>query len=537
MYQVLLADDEVIFRECVQANIRWEELGFELVGLCKDGREAQELIRHRAPDLLITDICMPYVDGIELTRFVYENYPQVKSIILSGYDEFEYAKQAISCQVMEYILKPVTAHELSDTLLRIRKILDYENHKIGQIKQIRSEYLNGRRILRTKFLNRLVTEQLDGQDIRKQMEKYGIYLNGNCYLLAMIEEKDETSFRSSPFYDKKDLGYFAILNIAEEVLEREENALAFQMRNGSIGLLFGAAMQPELQLKAKRICNELERSIRNYLNIQVILYIGKMVPVLEELTASEQSIRRMEEYSYLYSNKTIYQACDLDINSQERLFNINRWKDGLVRVIQDGQEGELDKLIREFADELRKRKPAKKECLLHVQNMMLSLIGFLQDLKVEQPELFRRLQMIQIAIYEDKTLRTMKQHLAEACHEASDALRLEREGCYQHQVKMALNYIENHYDDPEMNLHDICAHLAVSISHFSFMFKCYTGETFIEALTKKRIEKAKALMENTSLKIYEISQAVGYDNAQYFSSTFRKITGCSPREYIRERRH
>lgn len=536
MYQVLLADDEIIFRECVRENVKWAELGFELVGICKDGLEAQEQIRRQPPDLLITDICMPRVDGIELTRFVYENYPHMKSVIISGYDEFEYAKQAISSHVMEYILKPVTAYELSETLLKIKKLLDYENKRIGQMKQIRSEYMNSRRIMRTKFLNRMTTEWLAEQEIQKQMGKYGITLDGKCFSVTIIDERDETSFRSSPFHDKKDLGFFAILNIAEEVLEREENALAFQEKDGNICLLLGAAVQQELELKTKRICCELERAIRSYLNISVIFCNGVSVSSLNELPSSTQSIREMLEYSYLYSDKTIYRADDFKGNCPDRFFNINQWRDALVSKIKEGQAGDLDTMIKEFADELRKQKPTKKECILHVQNMMLSLSGFLQELKLDQPELFHKLQMIQIAIYEDRTLPAMERHLSEACRDAAKVLQQEREGCYQHQVVMALNYIDTHYDDPEITLHEICSHLAVSISHFSYLFKRYTGETFIEALTKKRMEKARTLMENTSLKIYEISQAVGYDNAQYFSSTFKRMTGSSPREYIRERR-
>lgn len=537
MYRVLLVDDEVIFRDCVKDKVRWQELGFELIGICKDGLEAQELIRTQIPDLLITDICMPRVDGIELAKFVYQNYPQIKSVIISGYDEFEYAKEAISCHVMEYILKPVTAHELSETLLKIKKILDYENHRIGQIKQIRSEYLNSRRSMCTKFLNRMMTEWLSKQELQEQMEKYGISLDENYLSVLRIDEKDDASFRCSPFQDRKDLGFFAILNITEEVLEKEENALAFQGREGNTCLFLGAATRQELELKTKRICCQLEGLIRNYLNIQVVFRSGVIVASVQELPASAQSIEEMLEYSYLYSDQMLYSAEDFQWNGPEHFFKINEWQDVLVTNIKEGREGETDALIKSFVDELRRQKPTKKECILHVQNMILSLSGFLQELKLDQPKLFHRLQMIQIAIYEDQTLAAMERHLAEACREAAEVLRQEREGRYQHQVMMAINYIDTHYDDPDISLHEICSRVAVSISHFSYLFKQCTGETFIEALTKKRIEKAKTLMENTSLKIYEISQAVGYDNAQYFSSIFKKMTGYSPREYIREKRH
>ena len=111
MYKVLLVDDEALIREAISENIPWEEMGFELIGSCENGREAMERMKEAAPDLLLTDIYMRYVDGIELARYVHENHPDTKTVIISGYDEFEYAKQAVRYQVMEYILKPVTPSE------------------------------------------------------------------------------------------------------------------------------------------------------------------------------------------------------------------------------------------------------------------------------------------------------------------------------------------------------------------------------------------------------------------------------------------
>ena len=108
MYKVLLVDDEILIREAIRENIHWKEMGFELIADCENGREAMEVIRNNTPDLVLTDICMPYVDGIELARYIHENCPDTRTVIISGYDEFEYAKQAVRYQVMEYILKPVT---------------------------------------------------------------------------------------------------------------------------------------------------------------------------------------------------------------------------------------------------------------------------------------------------------------------------------------------------------------------------------------------------------------------------------------------
>ena len=126
MYKALLVDDEALTREAVKENIRWEEAGFELIAACENGRDAVEVIKAEAPDLVLTDICMPYVDGLELAEYVCDNCPDTRTVIISGYDEFEYAKKAVKYRVMEYILKPVTPSELTEVLLKVKESLDEE---------------------------------------------------------------------------------------------------------------------------------------------------------------------------------------------------------------------------------------------------------------------------------------------------------------------------------------------------------------------------------------------------------------------------
>ena len=135
MYKVLLVDDEALIREAISENIPWEEMGFELIASCENGREAMERMKEVTPDLLLTDIYMPYVDGIELARYVNENHPDTKTVIISGYDEFEYAKQAVRYQVMEYILKPVTPSELAEVLLRAKKRIRTKEIRREEVKE------------------------------------------------------------------------------------------------------------------------------------------------------------------------------------------------------------------------------------------------------------------------------------------------------------------------------------------------------------------------------------------------------------------
>ena len=164
MYKVLLVDDEALTREAISENIPWGKLGFELVASCENGRDAMEVIRQKKPDLVLTDICMPYVDGIELAKYIFENCPDTKTIIISGYDEFEYAKQAVRYQVMEYILKPITPSELTEVLLKAKARLDEARTERTTLKKLKGAYQSNRPLLRGRFLNSCLLYTSDAAD-------------------------------------------------------------------------------------------------------------------------------------------------------------------------------------------------------------------------------------------------------------------------------------------------------------------------------------------------------------------------------------
>lgn len=140
MYKVLLVDDEILVREAISAKIEWGHLGFELVGDCENGKAAIEFLKENPVDVVLTDICMPYLDGMGLSKYIYENMPQTRIIIFSGYSDFEYAKQAIQYKVAEYLLKPVTAKELTEVLTRIREKLDSERTEEERIDALQKAY-------------------------------------------------------------------------------------------------------------------------------------------------------------------------------------------------------------------------------------------------------------------------------------------------------------------------------------------------------------------------------------------------------------
>lgn len=533
MYKVLLVDDEVLIREAVRDNVHWSELGFRLIGTCRNGKEAVEAIQETPPDLLLTDIRMPHMDGIALTRFVYENYPGIKVVIISGYDEFEYAKQAIRYKVIEYILKPISAYELSDTLTKIRQNLDYENQWLTNMKKIRGAYYNSRQILKREFLNRLLLGQIINEGIEQKMKEMDICLCGKYFTVILIEARDDTVFSRSSFQDNRDLALFAILNVSEEVMGQSGNGVVFQDKASRTVVILGADGPRELDFKSLEICRRLNQNIEAFLKLDVVFGVGEFAEVITALGKAFQSAGDVLEYRFLSKQKEIYFARDFRNVRGEKSIDMKEWIARITLAVKKNDEGCLIGELSAFIRDLQSSCVSKKVCTINVQNMMVSLMNLMDEIQVKDSGIRYEMKRLQVAIYEDENLECVERHLREACIKTGKALALEKDGYYQRQVMLAHDYIDKHYQNADISLNSICGYLAVSVSHFSYLFKHYTGDTFIEALTKKRIEKAKGMMENTSMKIYEISEAVGYENPQYFSSIFKKYTGKTPREYMR----
>ena len=532
MYKVLFVDDEILIQEAVRNCVPWGRLGYQLIGTCKNGKEAMEVIRGTPPDLLLTDIKMPHVDGIELSKFVFQNYPDIKIVIISGYDEFEYAKQAIRYKVAEYILKPISPQEMTGLLTKMKQSLDLKNKWLENFKKIRAAYYSGRQIRRKALLNRVIYEGID-YETEEKLEEIGISLEETHYTVIYVEARKESVFKESSFQDQRELAYFAVFNIASEVAQENKNCIAFQSREGQTILLVGGGGPMELEAGTAALCRRLKEAISVYLHLDMIFGIGRIISLKRDITESYLSAKEAVDYRFLDREQDIFPARQIKACAGKAIAEMRSRSLLIVHKVKKGGQQEFEQELSCFFKELRRGEMGKKECIFSLQNVMMELERLLEEAGIEGESPYIEMKQIQISIYEDETLAEMEQDLRKACLLVSKALEQQKDSCNQRLVLLAKEYIDQHYGDFDISLDAISSYLSISISHFSSLFKRYTGTTFVEALTQKRIDRAKELMEQSSLRICEISEAVGFENAQYFSSTFKRWTGKTPREYKR----
>ena len=535
MYKVLLVDDEALIREAISENIQWEEMGFSFMGACENGRQAMEVIEKEQPDLLLTDINMPFVDGIELTKFVYENYPDTKVIIISGFDEFEYAKNAVKYQVLEYILKPITPMEFLETLSRVKKMFDERNASQRDMKKIRSAYVSNLPVVQGRYLHNLLNGTVDYGKLAEKQEELRLCLSAGCYNTALVEGDSLEPFTTQYTNVKDDLALFAIYNIAAEIVTEENCGVVFQGIDEKTVILFMENEKEALQKKIRKVIPEIRHAIEEFLKIQVTIAVGKTVMNLEELPDSFAKTKSALEYKFMLGgNQTIEAEEYEEIRNSAKHVDIFEWASQIATSIRTDKIEEMEQKTAHFIEQIKRSYVNKNRSFVYVQNLVLSVMNLLELSSELEEELYSQERTFMKQINECENLDEVEKCLFGTFRYICKLMSNQRDSYGRRQAMLALDYIEKNYGDSSVTLNSVCSALAMSTSYFSSVFKNYTGETFIESLTKKRMEKAKILLQQGKMRTYEIAEAVGYSDAHYFSVAFKKAVGKTPTEYAKE---
>ncbi len=536
MYKVLLVDDEVLIREAIRQNIHWEEMGFELIASCENGKQAMEVIGKTPPDLVLTDIYMPYVDGIGLARYIHEHCPDTRTIIISGYDEFEYAKQAVRYQVMEYILKPVTPAELTEVLEKARISLDEQRAKNETLKKLKGAYRSNRPILRSRFLNSLLRGDERAEELEEKMRELEISLPGSVFNTAIVEGDDLSPFVSRYPGVRDELALFSICNIAQELIEQKGLGVVFQNMDARTVAIFCAETKEALDAAMEEALSAVRSTIRELLLIETTVGAGEAVAQLSRLYQSYEKAKAALELKWLLGGNQMIRS-DTSNRGRSAPLDVPHWAERVLQAVKAGKTEEIERIIREFAQEIREARINRNRAIIYMQNLLLTVVNAADLAEEQEDQIVKEEKELMNRLYTYEHLRDMATDVISICTGMSRLLNEQRDSYGKKQAMKALEYIDQNYMNSDVTLNSVCSYLAMSTSYFSTLFKTHTGETFIEALTKKRMEKAKSLLENTSKRAYEVAEEVGFSDPHYFSVSFKKATGKTPTEYAKESRN
>lgn len=532
-YQILLVDDEALIREGVSENVKWEQYGFQLVGTCENGKDALHFIENNPVDVVLTDICMPYMDGMELCERLSADYPKIKIILLSGYDEFDYAKRAISYGVKEYLLKPVTSEELGVSLDRLRKEMDHKRKDERELSLMKTAHHRGQQLLRSDMLLGLMNGSRTEEESQKDLKELGIHLEAAVYRIGImqIDMYAEPRKLSSEKKEDRALMAFVAYNISEEIVGKYKAGEVCQGKDQRIFFLFHSNNRLGFDDTVERVLKEIIENVNENMQLAVSVGLGSVIYKMKEISLSCEGAEEALEYRYALGSN---QVLGIDtIRKEKGIADTDFLLERIRLHMKENEERKLENDFRVLEDVLREYYYDRK----NIEVIFRKIAETTEDLcRLSEMDEENRKEEILQEVYAAGELEGAVTILLNYCIEIAERLEGQKNIGGKKYVILANDYIEKHYSDSSLNLNTLCAYLNISTSRFSSIFKQVTKMTFMDVLIQTRMKKAKELLENTDLKNYEIAERVGFNDPHYFSVVFKKMTGKSPTEYAKEMR-
>jgi two-component system response regulator YesN len=528
MYTIIMIDDEDEVREGIKQKTNWEACGFRLVGDYDNGRDAYDAVERLQPDVVITDICMPFMDGLQLTEKIVANYRTVKVIIVTGYEDFDYAKQAIRLKVKDYLLKPINSVEFTEFLQKLCQELDEERKQREDINFLRRQFQESMPLLRERFLERLVTSGMKRDEIERKLPMFGLQLQGAGHTVMALDIDDFKRALYSDQVAEEELLRFAAYNILHEIVEKEHGGTVFRTRDDKlVGLVSGHLNQVEVSCQT--LAEQARYSIEKYLGMTVTIGISRMYEGLQELPKAFQEALTALDYRFLLGNDRVIAIGDMEFGSSLDTTSYARMEKRLISAIKTGEKTVIALTLQEWIDDLKKASCTMDTCYSKLHKLLVALMNVGVETGLEEAEVLGDHSFM--ALYARKTLDDVRLWLEAICLAFVDRLAEKRTHVSQAQMESAVTYIHEHYADEQLSLQQVCNHIYMSMSYFSALFKPHTGETFIEYVTRFRLDKAKEMLATSQLKTYELAAKVGYGDPQYFSVIFKRHTGMTPKEF------
>ena len=543
MLKIFLAEDEVIVRETIKRMIPWEDLGFELVGAAADGEMALPLLLRQKPDLLITDIKMPFMDGLTLAKVAKKEIPGLKVVILSGYDDFNYAKQAINIGVEDYLLKPITKNALIERLTEIRSRYEHEKTQKEYYEKFHREMQAYEKNSSRDFFEALVSGSMDMMEIYRRSEKLGLDIVAEAYnvlIFTMNCEEDFSGQREG--YSEWEA---ESLELLEEFFSENTSAMLFRCNIFSYGVLI-KGQKETIEENTRSCVSEIQRILdRKEQKRQWFVAAGEPVERLSQIQKSYYSASRAFSQRYLYDENILYydemasmekKNVTEDDSTYLQKVDVNALNPVILqKFLSNGLLEETENFVKDYFYAIGQEPLESLVFRNYVTlNVRFSVMSFLKEIGCDT----RTLEQEDTEDVLSESSKSLENAIAYAKKIISQAIALRDQNSGNKNrsiLKTAVDFIDSHYMEEDMSLNKAANAANVSANHFSALFSQNMGQTFIEYLTNLRMNKAKEYLRCTSMRSSEIAGEIGYKDAHYFSYLFKKTQGMTPSDYRKAR--
>lgn len=534
MLKVFLVEDEVVMRNGIKNNIPWEQEGFEFVGEASDGELAYPLIKREKPDILITDIRMPFMDGLELSRLVKKELPQIKIIILSGYNEFDYAKTAISIGVTDYLLKPISSAKLLEAVKKVGDMIEKEQDNVRLMERYEKEMEENILQEKHKLWGALASNRLSTIELLEKGQRLGMDFTASAYmvfLFKLMQEGDATGCSDE-------------LNRASEKVNSLsgtwKKVLSFDRSPEGWAFLIKGESEAEVLENFAETKRELLNLVAMYPKVEYFGGLGSIVQRIGDIQNSyKEAARAFSSRFFLDANQIADSADMVSLHNEEdgkidvsKMLSKKREHELVEKFFKNGTVEEVDSFLDELFQGI-----GEQNCksLLYRQYVVMDLFfcatDFLGNLEIGTEELPEECRDINQIVEKAGNAQSLRHQIGILFSETMMLRDGHSKKKYSKLLEDAKAFIDENYRHDDMSLNMVAAQVNISPSYFSTIFSSEMGQTFVEYLTHVRLEKAKELLMCSNMRTAEIGYEVGYKDSHYFSYIFKKVVGCSPKEY------
>lgn len=534
MYKLIIIEDEKLTRDGIEHMINSRDTGFEVAGVASDGEQGLKLIYEKNPDVIITDIYMPKINGLDLIENALDINPETIIIIISGYDDFNYAQKAVRLGVREYFLKPVLPEQLYEILLKTRDELDQRRSFMMNVENLKSRVRESLPILRERFFNDLISGRLSEEQIDDKLKYLDIDMTGGIYTVILLKIISHDGF-SVQEVRKEDFLQFFLLNAIDQVFDKNTVIYPVPVSDSLIALILCIKREDysNVFMMVNQNTARIVAKIRKYLDIRAYASIGKLYRQISDIKKSYDEACEAMNYTFSKDSGCVVNYEDISLHEKVYVEKPVQHENQLFVAIKLGdRETTMSALENIFAVYERCGVDNIKSIKIEILEIVMLLTRSIEETGLCSPGFY---QLSQMESYENilkcETPEELKKQFTgfiDVCINEYTRAKLSRGEVIAEKVK---EYVNACLGDEDFSLDKVAEKLFMSPNYLRRIFKQHTGSSFVDYLTAKRMEKAAALLQIKSLKIQDISEKVGFSNQRYFASCFKKHYSLSPSDY------
>ncbi|WP_261305374.1 response regulator [Paenibacillus andongensis] len=525
--RMCVIDDIKIVVQGISNQINWETYGIRIVGTAGNGERGIELILETEPHIVLTDIRMPKMDGLEMTKQVLEKFPRTKIVFLSGYTDFQYAQQAVQLGAFDYIVKPFTPQKIIEVVLKAKKSIEEEMGETQRFHEMERKLRESLPYLRQEYFQLLLQFRTTPEQAARRWDFLNIGLERERFVV-MLTEIDQFAEQTETLpVHEVELIRFTVQNILEESLRRYTKGFVFRDNTNR----FVAIFNPLDSLSVEAISEQYRENVEKYSRYTVSIGLGEEVQAIHQISYSYAQALAALSYSFYTGGNTVYSYRNMSLVHQTAPRYSPEKEKELFYCLRSGNLQKAYAIVDElFEETITASVPPAPEVVKGFCDELAFLINrvFSEKLTHEEMKQIER-HVLYIKNLSSYKLKELQGNMKELCRMGCELIQKRHVEDTNQVVEQVIEHIRQNVSS-NMTVNDYAKLVYLSGSYFANLFKKVTGMTVVQFVTTERMEQAKIMLAQGK-QVQEIAQALGYEDRPHFSELFKKHTGMTPSEF------